>query len=127
MSKKRYIRCKILTLRELRLQKIRAALNVVVPKLIREVIESGKNTQEWFVKELEENIKNENAIQGLLDAVSRLWIDDKTDDCNVQSVLVIAQTLAYCSFAPGGTTAALGTKFLGLEFDATKPSGGLNE
>lgn len=117
-NRKQHIRCKIMTTREIRLEKIRTALNIAVPKLIREIIKSGKNTQEGFTKELSEHVKNGNAAQGILAGVATLWVDNKTDECNVQSVALIARTLAVCSFAPGGTTAALGTKFMGLEFDA---------
>lgn len=109
---------RVLELRGQRLQQIREALNVAVPKLIREVKASGKNNQTGFERELNEHVKSGSAVQTLLAKAADLWVDDKTDECNVQSVYVIAQTLAVLSFAPGGTTAVIGTKFMGLEFDA---------
>src|SRR5258708_9023839 len=117
-KRKQQTRCKIMNPREQKLQKIRSALSIAVRKLIREIIASGNNTQEWFMRELNGHVNNGNATQGLLSGVSQLWVDDKADECNVQAVALIAQTLAVMSFAPGGTVAVLGTKFMGLEFDA---------
>src|SRR5260370_38516099 len=98
-KRKQQTRCKIMNPREQKLQKIRSALSIAVPKLIREIIASGNNTQEWFMRELIGNVKNGNATQGLLSGVSKLWIDDKAAECNAKPLALIVQTLAVMSFA----------------------------
>lgn len=100
--------CKTTAYRDQRMQELRDILNSRVPQRVREIIASGKADDEtWLIAQLKE-AKSVDPKTLFDQGRSEEWLQ------------CVTEIFAVLSFVPGGSTAALGVKFLGMEFDAAK-------
>lgn len=106
--KKQAKRCKNTAHRDQRMQELRDILMSRVPIRIREIVAEGKaNDDTWLVNQVQW-AKSVNP--------SDLFAQGKAEEWLVR----LTEMFAVLSFVSGGSTAALGTKLFGIEFDAEK-------